>query len=151
MVSMSNIKTTRPMKKLDIRYSGPYEVLELIGTHACRIKLPETAKIHNVFHVSLIKPFVPPMYPGQSNSPPGPVVTEYGQEEYEVASVLDSRINKRTRKLEYLVEWLGYEGTDEHASWEPRDNLEGSREAIVEFHLANPDKPSASLTRTRRK
>jgi hypothetical protein len=54
MLSMENIKTTRPMKKLDIKQSGPFTIVDLIGSHACRLRLPDLASIHNVFHISLL-------------------------------------------------------------------------------------------------
>jgi hypothetical protein len=156
MLSMKHINTVRPMKKLDIRQAGPYEVIERIGTHAYRLQLPPSAKIHDVFHVSLLTAYKSPTYPGQAEEPPGPVeITDEG-EEYEVADILDSRRNPRTGRLEYLVEWLGYEGTDEQTSWEPVEYLSNSQDTIAEFHARHPEKlstngePMRRATRTRR-
>jgi hypothetical protein len=139
---MKNITTARPTKKLDIRQSGPYKVIERIGSHAYRLQLPPSAKIHDVFHVSLLTAFRPPKYPGQAAEPPGPVEITDDGEEYEVANIVDSRRHPRTGRLEYLVEWLGYEGTDEQTSWEPKENLSGSQDSLDEFHGCYPDKPS---------
>ena len=148
MLSMENIKTTRPMKKLDVRQSGPFKILSIIGTHAYKLKLPDSAKIHDVFHVSLLRPFTSPTYPGQYLEPPTPIETEQDLE-YEVSAIIDSRLS-HSGKLEYLVEWLGYEGTQDHVSWEPIDNLSGSTDHITSFHLANPLKPSAPKPTARR-
>ena len=41
--------------KLQIRFVGPFEITERIGTQAYRIQLPKNWSIYNVFHVSLLK------------------------------------------------------------------------------------------------
>jgi hypothetical protein len=42
--------------KLGLRYIGPFEVIERIGPVAYRLTMPpHLAKIHDVFHVSLLR------------------------------------------------------------------------------------------------
>lgn len=43
--------------KLNKRYYDPYKVVTCIGKAAYKLELPEGARIHLVFHCSLLKPF----------------------------------------------------------------------------------------------
>ena len=45
--------------KLAARFCGPFEILERIGPVAYMIALPASMSVHNVFHVSLLKKYIP--------------------------------------------------------------------------------------------
>src|SRR6202045_3217890 len=72
-----------------------------------------------------------------------PLLVEINRDfEHEISKVLDSKIDKlRICKLLYLVQWTGYEGTDEETSWLPATELEHASEAVSDFHHAYPNKP----------
>jgi len=57
ILSGRNIKTRRPSKKLDHKNHGPFQIEKIISPLAVRITLPCKWKIHNVLHVSLLKPY----------------------------------------------------------------------------------------------
>jgi len=52
-LSTKHIKTQRPSKKLDYKWIGPFNVLKKHGI-SCKLSLPESIKIYNVFHPSLL-------------------------------------------------------------------------------------------------
>ena len=46
--------------KLSLRYIGPFEILKRIGKVAYKLALPpKLAYVHNIFHVSMLKKYVP--------------------------------------------------------------------------------------------
>lgn len=150
LLSLKNIKTKRPSKKLDLKLAGPYPIIENIGSHAHRLQLPPTMKIHNVFHTSLLQPYRQPSYPTQNDLRPGPIEIDDDGEIYEISTILNSRNNPHTGKLEYLIEWVGYEGDDSETGWEPKENLVEADEYLADFHTRYPDKPRADRPRRAR-
>lgn len=131
-----NIRTQRPSRKLDWKNLGPYPVVKKVSSHAYRLELPASMKIHPVFHVSLLRPAAPTedYLPGQRIEPPEPVVID-NEEEYFVDRIEDVRFNRRRKAYEYLVKWTGYDDL----SWEPAESLQDN-EATALFHELYPDK-----------
>jgi len=133
-------RTRRPTKKLAEKYLGPYELIAQVGTHSFTLRLPEELRsIHPIFHVSMLEPHTPSAILNCTEPPPAPVK---GDLEYEIAKILNTKIDKRRRcKLLYYVQWLGYKGTDEETSWLPTDELGHATDLVKEFHQRYPDKP----------
>ena len=46
-------------KKLAYRYCGPFEIMQRIGEQSYKLALPPHLHVHNVFHVSLLKQYIP--------------------------------------------------------------------------------------------
>ena len=109
---------TTGVPKLLPRYLGPFKVLKMVGKAAVKLDLPAHWKIHNVFHVSLTKP-----WKGSPPTEPEPVQVE-GFPEYTVETILSHDLRSKRKGqpvIYYLVKWEGF--GSEHNSWEPEDNL----------------------------
>ena len=145
LLNSKNIRTTRPMKKLDYKFLGPFAVKERIGNLAYRLDLPSSYLIHDVFHVSLLEPYTANTLPDRIQPPPPAVIVD-GQEEFNVEAVLDSRFIRR--RLHYLVHWTGYDNSER--SWEPASHFHKDDEVIADFHRTHPDKPKLRRSGVRR-
>ena len=139
MVSMKNMASRRPWKKLDHRSLGPVEVLEVVGKHAFKVKLSPLALHHPVFHMSELEPYRQSTTEGRHQPPPPPVEIK-GETNYVVELIGRRRENTRRKCVEYLVFWKGY--PPEEATWEPGECLVGTaEEALQEFHRRYPKQP----------
>nr|GEU55879.1 putative mitochondrial protein [Tanacetum cinerariifolium] len=91
-------------EKLDPRYFGPFEVLEKIGTVAYRLKLPDTASIHPVFHVSQLRKVVGDQVP-ETNFPKELTKDiEMRVQPQEVLGVREGKSNSKEDR-EVLIHW----------------------------------------------
>jgi hypothetical protein len=122
-LNLKNIKTDRPSKKLDDK-NAKFTVTEVINSHAYRLNTPPG--IDNVFHVSLLRPAGIDPFPSQIviEAQPPPIVSEDGEEEYEVEEIVRARTRKigRGSRREVLVKWTGYA----RPTWEPLASLENT-------------------------
>jgi hypothetical protein len=133
-----DLRTTRPTKKLDDKWYGPYKIEQMVNRNAFRLKLPPQLRIHPTFHVSKLRRFVPDTIPSRKAPPaPPPPVLRDGEVEYEVERIEDSRIWRG--HLQYLVKWKGYPPSDN--TWEPQTAVRNAPELVNEFHQDHPSAP----------
>lgn len=95
-LSTKNLRTLRPMKKLDDKRAGPFTISEIVSSHAVRLDLPPSLRIHNVFHVNLLEPASASKISGRIVPPPTPIEVPGGTE-YEVSAIVDSRVTDEAR------------------------------------------------------
>lgn len=60
MLAKSHVRLTEAQnagRKLQPRYHGPYKIKEVISRVAYRLSLPASFKIHDVIHISHLKPY----------------------------------------------------------------------------------------------
>ena len=117
-----------------------------IGSSAYKLDLPDTMKIHNTIHISLLEPYENNKLPAQRQEPPPPIIIE-GEPEYELEEIVDSRLYYG--KLQYRAKWTGY--SPEHDKvWYPASNFENAVNAKQRFHERYPEKPAQDRHHERR-
>ncbi|GKD25560.1 retrotransposon gag domain, retroviral aspartyl protease, partial [Tanacetum coccineum] len=110
----------RRYEKLPPRFFGPYCVKRAIGPVAYELELPDDAKIHPVFHVSMLKPVHGSFSP--DSVAPLPITKDW-EIDVQPTSIVDHRwvLEAGQPVLELLVSWnqrpLG------EATWETYDLL----------------------------
>ena len=110
--------------KLGPRYFGPYKILEKIGDVAYRLELPPAARLHNVFHVGLLKPF----HGSPPETPPALPPVQHGRACPRPAKVLKGRLARG--QYEVLVQWEDQEAAA--AAWVSLDDF---RRLYPDFQL----------------
>ncbi|SJL03625.1 uncharacterized protein ARMOST_06982 [Armillaria ostoyae] len=85
-----------------------------IQNHSFTLKLlSDLHAIYPIFHISQLEPIEENTISTCTQSPP-PLVEVNGEEQYEIAQILDSKIDCWFHcPLLYRIQWLGYEGTNE--------------------------------------
>ncbi|KAK3538680.1 hypothetical protein QTP86_012566 [Hemibagrus guttatus] len=140
-LSTKDIRLRLPCHKLSSRFIGPFIILKQINPVTYKLQLPPGYRIHPTFHVSLLKPHHPSVFPSTEPGDgaaelPLPLLLDDGTA-YGVKEILDSQ--HRGGQLEYLVDWEGY-GPEER-SWVPRDDILDPN-LLETFHAAHPHRPA---------
>jgi len=108
--------------KLDPRYIGPFEILERIGPLAYRLALPpEIEKIHDVFHVSQLRKYVPDPSHVLKYSPLQ--LQEDLSYTVEPVQILDRKEKQLRNKAIPLVKVLWRSKEIEEATWESEEEM----------------------------
>jgi hypothetical protein len=107
-------------RKLWPRWVGPFEVLSRHGASAYRLKLPVGWRIHDVFNISLLKPY----NSGGKPKPAPPAIMVQGVPEFVVERILDhvDELESHRWQRRYLVRWQGYNADGD--TWEPAANVD---------------------------
>jgi Chromo (CHRromatin Organisation MOdifier) domain len=108
-----NMKTNYH-KKMAPKREGLFKVEEVLGPVTYWLKLQTTWRIHNVFYVVLLKPYIETEVHGENFSRPIPYILD-GEEVYNVETILKHW--RRGWSYQYLIKWEEY--LISKASWEP--------------------------------
>jgi hypothetical protein len=130
-----NLKTRRPTKKLDQVKVGPFLIEEQRGPQNYRLQLPKDAKIHPVFHVSLLEP--------ADKDTPLQTTFHYQDQEEPPETWYDVERIYCWDGHSYLIKWKNY--LDSHCTWEPPENLAHCLSILQEFHKLGNEEYSVDI------
>ncbi|KAE8228970.1 hypothetical protein CF326_g6075 [Tilletia indica] len=140
-----NIKTTRPMDKLDHKRLGPFVIEQRVSENAYRLRLPPNlSRLHPVFNIQLLEPYI--ASPGSMNARPTPQQLRVQLNDADahdlpwrpVQQILDVR--QIGNRFDYLLRWHGLDPSED--SWRTYSDLSTSLEDLLRlFHRRNPAKP----------
>jgi hypothetical protein len=121
------------------RYVGPFTVTELIGTDskhgtlAYRLGLPADWRIHDVFHVSILKPYLPDSEHGIRDLPPLPeLLDDYS---YRIEHILGHKPIPHTTSS-YMFRVHLWDTTPENDVWEDEATLLACAPALLDAYKA---------------
>ncbi|XP_042443933.1 uncharacterized protein LOC122029038 [Zingiber officinale] len=108
--------------KLAPRFIGPFQILEWIGAVAYRLALPPAlAGVHNVFHVSMLRKYVPdPTHVLKDLIVP--LQSDATYEEFPVR-ILDRKEHRLRNKCLRLVKVGWQHHSDQEATWEREEDI----------------------------
>ncbi|MCO5583035.1 hypothetical protein L7F22_036941 [Adiantum nelumboides] len=106
-------------EELIMRYYGPFQITEQINDISFRLRLPDTWKIHNVFHVNLWKTFGDMPDDGEPDEQPE---VEANEEILVPEQVLAPKVTKKGKaRRRFLIEFKNFPAFD--AKWMEEEDL----------------------------
>ncbi|CAI5473134.1 unnamed protein product [Closterium sp. Yama58-4] len=131
LLDTRNLNLSHLPSKLRPRFCGPFLVEAQVTPVTFRLRLPDTWKLHNAFHVQLLKPYKDPnqQFQGRQLPPPPPVLVQ-DEPEYEIERVLTHR-RRGGKTLEFLIRWKGYDPTED--SWVAEFAMGNARRALKAY------------------
>ncbi len=109
--------------------------LDLVDS-SYKLELPESMRVHDVFHPDLLRSAADDPLPDQKNEPSGSIVVN-DEDEWEIDDILNFR--RYRRRLQYRVKWNDY---DNDLNWYNADGDEfmNAQEVVDDFHIRYSNK-----------
>jgi hypothetical protein len=138
---IKNIKTERSSRKLNHKWIESYKIKKIVR-NACQLDLSQSMKIHDTFHISLLRKVANDSLTEQiQSSSSSIVIDDQNEEEYEIDDILNSRYHYE--KLQYKVVWTDHSSD---RAWYFAENFqEHSKEIFIDYHQRYSDKSGSEL------
>ena len=123
-----NLKRKVVDPKFAPKREGLFLITKVLSSLSYQLKLPDTWKIHPVFHASLLSLYHETDIHGSNFPTPPPDLID-NEEEYEIERIVKHK--GRPKHLSFLIQWKGY--SSEEDSWVPESDLGNTLEFLVNY------------------
>jgi hypothetical protein len=136
-----NIKIERSSRKLNHKWIESYKIKKVVRD-ACQLDLSQSIKIHDTFHISLLRKAATNFLTEQIQSSSSSIVIDkQNEEEYEMNDILNSRYHYE--KLQYRITWIDH---SLNRAWYSAENFQNhSREILNDYHQRYSAKSESKL------
>jgi hypothetical protein len=125
---IKNIKTKQSFRKLNHKWIESYKIEKLLKD-ACQLNLSSSMKIHDTFHIFLLRSVVIDFLTEQIQSSSLSIVMN-DEEEYEIDDILNNRYHYD--KLQYKIVWTDHSSD---RAWYSAENFQNnSKEILIDYH-----------------
>jgi hypothetical protein len=103
---IKNIKTERSFRKLNHKWIESYKIKKVVK-NACQLDLSQSMKIHDTFHIVLLRKAAIDSFTKQiQSSSSSIIIDEQNEEEYEIDDILNNHYHYE--KLQYKITWIDH-------------------------------------------
>ncbi len=142
LLNFKNLHIFKSSKKLDHKYYESFEIEKFIEKQAYKLRLFHTFRIHNVFHVSLLK-----SYKERFDDVMTSFLIMINEEKHdEIKLILNSKLY--WKRLQYLVKWLNWSNIEDQ--WVYAENVQID-ELIQDFHQQYFNKLNTNASNAKRR
>jgi hypothetical protein len=136
-----NIKIERSSRKLNHKWIKSYKIKKIIKD-ACQLDLSQSMKIHDTFHISLLRKVAIDFLIEQiQSSSLSIVIDEQNEKKYEIDDILNSRYHYE--KLQYRIVWIDHSSDK---AWYSEENFqEHSKKILNDYHRRYSNKLESNL------
>ena len=121
LLSSKNLSFRNIPAKPHKKFVGPFEVIKKVGPQAYELNLHDTWKIHNVFHISLLKRWKTFVYRKTEAEDAAELNIEEKKTDV-IEKIRRWRKIGRGQRPAYLILWKGH--PLEEAAWEPANRFD---------------------------
>jgi hypothetical protein len=137
---IKNIKTKRLFRKLNHKWIESYKIKKIVKD-TCQLNLSQSMKIHDTFHIFLLRKAAIDFFTKQiQSSSLSIIIDDQNEEKYEIDDILNSRYHYE--KLQYRVVWIDHSSD---RAWYSAENFEHFKNILKDYHQRYSTKSESKM------